>query len=135
MYYNNRKLILSIFWMILGAVLLGLSIAEVLDSSMYAGMGGALIAVGALQIARNQKYRKDSEYREKVDTEVSDERNSFLRMKSWSWTGYVVVLVECAGVIVAMILGQEQIQVLLSYSVCLILLVYWITYLVLSKKY
>lgn len=135
MYYNNRKLILSIFWMILGAVLLGLSVTEVLDSSMYAGMGGALIAVGALQVARNLRYRKDPEYREKVDTEVSDERNGFLRMKSWSWTGYIVVLVECVGVIVAMILGQEQIQVLLSYSVCLILLVYWITYLVLSKKY
>ena len=135
MYYNNRKLILSIFWMILGAVLLGLSIAEVLDSSMYAGMGGALITVGALQTVQNLRYRKDPEYREKVDTEVSDERNSFLRMKSWSWTGYIVVLVECVGVIVAMILGQEQIQVLLSYSVCLILLVYWITYLVLSKKY
>ena len=135
MYYNNRKLILSVFWMILGAVLLGLSIAEVLDSSMYAGMGGALITVGALQTVQNLRYRKDPEYREKVDTEVSDERNSFLRMKSWSWTGYIVVLVECVGVIVAMILGQEQIQVLLSYSVCLILLVYWITSLVLSKKY
>ena len=135
MYYNNRKLILSIFWMILGAVLLGLSIAEVLDSSMYAGMGGALIAVGALQTSRNLRYRKDPEYREKVDTEVSDERNSFLRMKSWSWTGYVVVLVEGFGSVAAMVLGKRELQLTLAYSVWLIMVVYWISFFIISKKY
>ena len=135
MYYNNRKLILSIFWMILGAVLLGLSVTEVLDSSMYAGMGGALIAVGALQVARNLRYRKDPEYREKIDTEANDERNSFLRMKSWSWTGYIVVLVEGFGSIAAMVLGKRELQLTLAYSVWLILVIYWVTYLVLSKKY
>ena len=135
MYYNNRKLILSIFWMILGAVLLGLSIAEVLDSSMYAGMGGGLIAVGALQTSRNLRYRKDPEYREKIDTEVSDERNSFLRMKSWSWTGYVVVLVEGVGSIAAMILGKRELQLTLAYSVWLIMVVYWISFFIISKKY
>lgn len=135
MYYNNRKLILSIFWMILGAVLLGLSIAGVLDSSMYAGMGGALIAVGALQVARNLRYRKDPEYREKIDTEANDERNSFLRMKSWSWTGYIVVLAEGFGSVAAMVLGKRELQLTLAYSVWLILVIYWVTYLVLSKKY
>ena len=135
MYYNNRKLILSIFWIILGAVLLGLSVAEVLDSSAYAGMGGGLIAVGALQVARNLRYRKDPEYREKIDTEANDERNSFLRMKSWSWTGYIVVLAEGFGSVAAMVLGKRELQLTLAYSVWLILLVYWITYIVLSKKY
>lgn len=135
MYYNNRRLILSIFWMILGAVLLGLSVTEVLDSSMYAGMGGGLIAVGALQLARNLKYRKDPEYREKIDTEANDERNRFLRMKSWSWTGYVVVLVEGVGSIAAMILGKRELQLTLAYSVWLIMVVYWISFFIISKKY
>ena len=135
MYYNNRKLILSIFWMILGAVLLGLSIAEVLDSSMYAGMGGALIAVGALQTSRNLRYRKDPEYREKIDTEANDERNSFLRMKSWSWTGYIVVLAEGFGSVAAMVLGKRELQLTLAYSVWLILVVYWISFFIISKKY
>ena len=135
MYYNNKKLILSIFWMILGAVLLGLSVTEVLDSSMYAGMGGALIAVGALQLARNLRYRKDPEYREKIDTEANDERNSFLRMKSWSWTGYVVVLVEGVGSIAAMILGKRELQLTLACSVWLIMVVYWISFFIISKKY
>ena len=132
---NNRRLVLSIFWVVLGLVLVVLSIMEVLDSSVYAGMGGALAAVGALQVIRNLRYRGNEEYREKVDTEVNDERNRFLRMKSWSWAGYIVVLVEAIGVIVAMIMGKETIQMILCYSVCLILCAYWISYVVLSRKY
>ena len=133
--YNNKRLILSIFWIVLGTVLMVLSVMEKIDPSMCSAMGGALIAIGALQTIRNLRYRRDAEYRKKIDTEVNDERNRFLSMKSWSWTGYIVVLVEVIGVVAAMIAGQQTLQQILSYSVCLIVVVYWITYLILSRKY
>ncbi len=135
MYYNNKRLALTVFWIILGAVLIVLTVTEVLDSSLYSGMGGALMAVGTLQLIRAVKYRKDSEYREKVDTELGDERNRFLRMKSWSWAGYFTILIEGIGAIIAMVLGERTIQLVLSYSVCLVLVIYWIAYVILSKKY
>lgn len=133
--YDNKRLFLSVFWVILGAVLLALSVAEVLDSSLYAGMGGALIAVGALQIARNLRYRRDGAYREKIDTEVNDERNRFLRMKSWSWAGYITVLAEGIACVAAMVMKQETVQLVLAYSVCLLVGAYYFSYLILSKKY
>ena len=135
MYYNNKRLALSVFWVVLGAALLVLSIAEVLDSSVYAGMGGALIAVGVFQVLRNLRYRKDSDYREKIDTEAGDERNHFLRTKSWAWTGYIVVLVECIGSVIAMVMGQQLVQEVLMYSVCMIVGIYWVTYMILARKY
>ncbi len=134
MYYNNKRLALNIFWIVLGAVLVGLSIAEVLDSSLYAGMGGALIGIGVLRLIMTAKYRTDPEYREKIDTS-NDERAKYLRLKSWAWAGYIVVLVEGIGAIVAMILGARDIQLFLSYSVCLIITAYWIAYVILSMKY
>lgn len=135
MYYNNKKLALSVFWVVLGAALVALTVYGTLDSSLYSGMGGAIMTVGALQVARNLKYRKDADYRNRVDTELQDERNRFLRMKSWSWAGYVAVLTEAAGSVAAMVLGQHTVQMVLSYSVCLILTAYWVCYLILSKKY
>lgn len=135
MYYNNKRLALTVFWIVLGAVLVVLTVTEVLDSSIYSGMGGALMAVGTLQLIRAVKYRKDSEYKEKVDTELGDERNRFLRMKSWSWAGYFTILIEGIGAIIAMVLGERTIQLVLSYSVCLVLVIYWIAYVILSKKY
>jgi len=133
--YDNKRLFLSVFWVILGAVLLVLSMTEVLDSARYAGMGGALIAVGALQIVQHLKYRRDAAYREKIDTEVGDERNRFLRMKSWSWAGYITILVEGIGSVVAMVMKQETVQLMLAYSVCLLIAAYYFSYLILSKKY
>ena len=135
MYYNNKRLALTVFWIVLGAVLVVLTVTEVLDSSIYSGMGGALMAVGTLQLIRAVKYRKDSEYREKVDTELGDERNRFLRMKSWSWAGYFTILIEGIGAIIAMALGERTVQLVLSYSVCLVLVIYWVAYVILSKKY
>jgi len=133
--YNNKKLALSIFWVVLGIVLIVLSIKEVLNSSLYAGMGGALAAVGVLQAMRNFKYQKDPEYKEKIDTEITDERNTFLRMKSWSWAGYITVLIEGIGVIAAMAAGQRTIQLTLAYSMCLLIVAYWVAYLILNKRY
>jgi hypothetical protein len=133
--YDNKRLALSIFWVVAGIALVVLSVMEVLDSSLYAGMGGGLAVVGVFQIVRNLKYRTNVEYREKVDVEVNDERNKYLRMKSWSWAGYITVLVEAIGVVVAMITGNHQLQVTLAYSVCLITFSYWAAYMVLSRKY
>ncbi len=135
MYYNNRKLALSIFWVILGAVLMTLSVMEILEASVYSAMGGALMTVGILQIMRNIRYRKDPEYREKMDTELKDERNSFIRMKSWAWAGYIVVMLQAVGSVAAMILGQITVQRLLMFSVCLLVGAYWVSYLILSRKY
>jgi len=135
MYYNNKRLALSAFWVILGVTLIILSVSGVLESALYGGMGGGLTVVGVFQVIRNLRYRKDNEYKEKIDTEYSDERNSFLRMKSWSWAGYITVLVEAIGAVVAMVMGQETIQLVLSYSVALIVFVYWLMYMILSRKY
>ena len=135
MYYNNKKLALSVFWVVVGVTLMALSVAEVLDAPQYAGMGGALTAVGVMQIIRNLRYRRDETYREKIDVEAKDERNGFLRMKSWSWAGYVAVLAEGVGAIVAMVMGERTVQLTLSYCVCGLIFTYWVAYLIVRKKY
>ena len=132
---NNKRLVLSVFWIVLGITLMILSIAEVLDDSVYSGMGGALTAVGALQLMRNLKYRRDPEYREKIDTELSDERNRFLQMKSWSWAGYIAVMVQAVASVAAYFMGQRTVQLVLWYSICLLVLAYWVSWMILSRKY
>ena len=132
---NNKRLVLSIFWIVLGITLIILSIAEVLDDSVYSGMGGALTAVGALQLMRNLKYRRDPEYREKIDTELGDERNRFLQMKSWSWAGYIAVMVQAVASVAAYFMGQRTVQLVLWYSICLLVLAYWVSWMILSRKY
>ena len=135
MYYNNRRLLLSVFWTVLGAVLLTLSIMEKIDSGIFSGMGGALMAIGILQIIRNVKYRKNSDYKEKIDILEKDERCKYLRLKAWGWAGYIVVLLEAIGSVIAMILGEQLIMQVLLVSVALIVGIYAISYMILNRKY
>ncbi len=135
MYYDNKKLALSIFWLVLGVVLLGLSFIGKLDSSAYSGIGAVLMVIGICRIIAIIRYRRDPGYKEMVDTKINDERNRFLRMKSWSWTGYIVVLGGAVGSVIAMFMGQETLQIMLGWMVCVIMLLYWIIYMVLSRKY
>ena len=65
--YGRRKIVLNIFWIILGAVLLVLSMTKTLNE-LYAGMGGGLIGVGIIQLIRGIRYNTDKEYRENYDT-------------------------------------------------------------------
>ena len=135
MYYDNKRLALSIFWLVLGVVLTGLCLVGKLDSSVYSGIGGVLIGIGICRLIVITRYRRDPGYKETVDTKINDERNRFLRMKSWSWTGYIIVLGGAAGSLIAMFLGQHTLQIMLAWLVCITMLLYWAIYLVLSRKY
>ncbi|MBR5872095.1 MAG: hypothetical protein IKZ06_00410 [Oscillospiraceae bacterium] len=130
----EKKIYLDIFWIILGAVLLALGVAEVVDS-FWSGMGGALIAVGAVHTVRQIKLRKNEEYREKFEIESKDERNKFISLNAWAWAGYIFVLANALGTIGFKLLENEQLSQYCAFAVCLVLVLYWISYMILRKKY
>ena len=49
--------------------------------------------------------------------------------------GYLFILIAGLSVIVLKVMGQEQLSMAASYAVCLILVLYWGSYMVLSRKY
>ena len=130
----DRRMVLSVFWVLLGAALFVCGAMEVVDS-YWSGMGGGFLAVGVLQLIRHIRYRKNEEYREKVDVAVSDERNRFLTGKAWAWAGYLFVLICAAATIALKVLGQEMWSTAAGFAVCLLLILYWGSYLVLKRKY
>ena len=56
----DRRMYLSLFWLLLGAVLVVCSMTEVVDS-YWSGMGGGLVGVGIVQLIRHIRYRKNEE--------------------------------------------------------------------------
>ena len=126
--------ILSVVWVVIGLVLIGLAFAGKVDS-FWNGMGSALLIVGALQLLRYHRFNKNEAYREKMEIEVNDERNHFIRNKAWAWSGYLFILIAGVSVVVFKIIGQELLSMVASMAVCLILVLYWVSYYVLKRKY
>ena len=130
----SKKIFISIFWVVLGAVLLFLNFNYTLDS-YWSGLGTAFIVIGALQIFRQVKYRTNEQYRENVDTRNSDERNRFINGKAWAWAGYLYVLIAAVAIIVLQILGLKEVSQIISFTVCALLNLYWVSHMFLSRKY
>ena len=131
---TNRRALLSIVWIILGIGLVVASFLEAVDE-FWSGMGSAFIFVGILQLIRFIRYSKNDEYREKVDTEVNDERNRYITGKAWGWAGYLFVLISAVGCIIFRILGKNELSLLASGALCLLLVLYWVSYFILKRKY
>ena len=131
---KGRSVAVSILWMLLGITLLGLGIMEILDA-FWSGMGSAFFMVGAMGLFRSFRLKKDPQYREKVETEASDERIVFLRSKAWAWAGYLFVLITAVASIVLRLLEQRLLSTAAGFAVLLIVVLYWGSYFYLRKKY
>ena len=130
---KDRRII-SVAWIVIGLVLIGLAFAGKVDE-FWNGMGFALAIVGALQLLRYHRFNKNKAYREKMEIEVNDERNHFIRNKAWAWSGYLFIIICGVGTIVFKIIGNETMSMASATAVCLMLVLYWISYMVLKKKY
>ena len=130
----GKRIFLSIFWIVLGTVLCACHFSGRIEE-YWGSMGFALIIIGILQVIRQIRYRTNEDYREKFDTESKDERNRFISNKAWAWAGYLFVMVAAVGSIVFKLMGREDLMMLASGSVSLIILLYWGSWMVLKRKY
>ena len=131
---SNRRMILSIVWIVLGTSLLVGNFTGLLGD-YWGGLGGGLLGVGVFQVIRNVRYLRNPAYREKVDTTNQDERNRFLANKAWAWAGYLYVLTAAVATIVLQIIGITELATAAGFSVCIIMVFHWLSYLYLQKKY
>ena len=130
----DKKNTYPILLLVAGLALIGLGCAEIVDE-FWSGMGSALLVIGAIRLLRFYRLKKNDSYREKMETAVTDERNQFIRAKAWSWAGYLFIMVSAIATIIFKILGQDLLCQVASFAVCLMLVLYWISYFVLKKKY
>lgn len=130
----SRRIVLSIAWILVGAVTIALGVMGILDE-FFSGFGGALLAVGILQLIRHIRYKTNVEYKEKIDTEINDERNKFLSGRAWAWTGYIMILATAVGAIVFRIMGEDELCSLCATAISLMAIIYFVAYMILKRKY
>ena len=131
---RDKRMIMSVIWVILGLALIALSFAGKVDE-FWNGMGFALAIVGTLQLLRQHRFMKNEKYREAVEIAETDERNHFIRSKAWSWAGYLFVVITGVSVLVFKCIGQDLLSYAAAMAVCLLMVLYWISYHVLKRKY
>ena len=129
-----KRLYAAVIEIILGLALSVTGMAGIIDD-YWSGMGTALITVGIIQLIRQIRYKTNTEYQQSVDVNTNDERNRFLSMKAWSWAGSLFMMISAVASIVLKIINLDLYSQIAAYSVSLIVLIYWISYMILRRKY
>ena len=129
-----RNIIINTVYIVVGIVLVTLTLTNKIDN-IFLGFGSGLIGVGAVLLFRAIKYHTNQEYKEQIDTENNDERNRYISMKAWSWTGYLFIIICAVIALVCVIMSQTVYAQIALGAVATITLLYYISYLVIRKKY
>ena len=131
---KNKTAIYHIVMLVTGLALLVAAFAGKVDA-FWNGMGSALVIVSALRLLKSYRLSKNDAYREKKEIEASDERNQFLRTNAWAYAGCLFTVISGLSVIIFKLVGQDLLSQATSGAVCLMLILYWVAFLVLQKKY
>ena len=131
---KNKSYLTSVVYIIIGIALFILSLMSKLDE-FWSGMGSALFVMGVIQLLRFRRINNNPEYREKVELELHDERNHFLRNKAWAYAGYLYVIGSAVMAIVFKLIGYDQLSIFTSATTCIMLVLFWLSFYYLRSKY
>ena len=131
---TDRRIVACMIYAVLGITLLCLGIAEMVDA-FWSGMGSALMVVGIVRLLRSYRLSRSETYREKREVAETDERFHFIRNKAWAWAGYLFIIICALSTIVFKLLNQDLLCMASGGAVCLMLVLFWVSFFILKKKY
>jgi len=128
----KNRIIYSVCLVLLGVVSAVLGVGNFLPLEMseyiggfYTGIGTGLIAAGIITIIRNVRILKDEKLLKEKEIFENDERNKLIGMKTWSYTGYAMLLILYVGLLVGGFIGETVLNTILViigiYALCLFL--------------
>jgi len=130
----NKKILFYLLFCILGIIIFTLTLIFEVDT-FWNGIAVGFIFTSALKLFALFKYKNDSDYAKKVTIQNKDERNIFLANKAKSIAFYFYIIISAIAVIILRIFELNQESQFCAYSVCLLLILYYIAYTYVRKKY
>ena len=70
-------------------------------NGFYAGMGGGLIGAGIATLIKNAKLLKDADKRKEAEIQEKDERNLYISLNAWKYTGFAMLYILYIGIIIS----------------------------------
>ncbi len=128
--------------LIISIVLLAIGIGIIITSSIlgdknnfFSPFGLALATISIVRIRNYFIITKSEERLKKQEIAERDERNLLIANKAKSISFYIYTILSCLSVIALQLLNKNEFATYISMSICVMLLIYWISYLIIRKKY
>lgn len=134
---GKNRVVWYVTYVVGGAVLfvLGMLNTSGNGDQYLSGIGGGLIGIGVIRLVQAARRVKDPAYAKQMEIRASDERNEFVAGKSAQTTFKFSILALAIANIALRPFGYHLVADVLGFVMCMELVVYWVSYLVLSRKY
>lgn len=131
---NNRRWLSHIVLFALGVGLIIAGGMEMVDD-YWSGFGGGMAGVAVVRLIIMYRYSHNEEYRKNVNVNAKDERNKFIASQARNWSMFLSVVILGILCIVFQIMGQPLLSQFCGLTVCGMVVIYWVSYLLLRRKY
>ena len=131
----KQRLYVGLFYLVLGLILILAGIWICSENSFVVSFGVAMLVMGLSRILRYRKIIQDEKYMRKQELMEKDERLLMLSERAKSWVFSFSVMLAGLTVIILSLLGYNDQALPFAWYVCGMVVLYWIFWFILGKKY
>ena len=125
----------AIAYIVIGLALILVETVAKTGNNFLPAFGFGLILNALLRLRQYRRITKDAESLKRQETAETDERNIQLAEKARSWAFSLYILLTGAVVIVLSLFNRVEDAQPYALSICLLVVLYWLSNIYLHKKY
>ena len=138
MEFKNKiktRIYLAVIYIAIGVIFCTVSYMSEAENEFISVFGAALAVSGIARIIQYTRLMKNPELMESRAIAEKDERNVMLWEKARSLTFAVYIAAAAVAMIVCFMLNFEFAGRVIAYTICGLVLIYWICYAIIKRKY
>ena len=126
---------IAFVYILIGVGMIILNVTGILTNDIMSSFGLMLFVIGIARMVQYKRITADSESLNARRIAENDERNVMLWTKARSLATSVYLLLLAVMVIVLYIINMQTAAQIVSYCMIAFVVIYWICYFIVSKKY
>lgn len=131
----KQRLLVAVSYIVLGLVLILADAVNHFNNYYFFSFGLTLVILGVLRIFKYRKITRDDKTIRRQELTETDERIRMISERAKSWAFSFSILIAGIAVIVLSLMGYHDEALPYAWYVCGQVILYWIFWLILRKKY
>jgi hypothetical protein len=129
------RIILAAGFILFGIELIYVNLKGLATNSIIPEIGAVYILCGIVRLIQYLMVIKNDKKFEKRRIEENDERNIMIRMKAQSATFVIYVILSTVAMILLYLADKEFVAQIISYTICAFVLIYFVCYHIVKRRY
>lgn len=129
------RLIFAICYTVFGAGLIIVNLTGLAANEMISSFGAVFTICGIVRLIQYFRITKNKDRMEQREIEEEDERNVMLWTNARSMAFSIYSILAGCAILVLFMMNMEFAGQIIAYTLCALVFIYWICYMVLRRKY